>query len=89
MLLWRVAGVLLLLFYHLNLIEAATSVPTAPPSAYPSLSPSTTFVITTIAGTGSSGFSGDNGQATSATLNSPRGVALDSSEGKYYTPCDL
>ena len=41
-----------------------------------------TGIITTVAGSGTSaGYSGDNGQATSATLNSPRGVALDSSEG--------
>ena len=38
-----------------------------------------TGIITTIAGTGSTGFSGDNGQATSATLNSPTGVTVDSS----------
>ena len=38
-----------------------------------------TGIITTIAGTGSSGFSGDNGAATSATLNYPTGIALDSS----------
>ena len=37
-----------------------------------------TGIITTIAGTGSYGYSGDNGQAMSATLNYPRGVALDS-----------
>ena len=37
-----------------------------------------TGIITTIAGTGAYSYSGDNGQATSAALNSPVGVALDS-----------
>ncbi len=38
-----------------------------------------TGTITTIAGSGrSGGYSGDNGQATSALLNNPFGVALDS-----------
>ena len=36
-----------------------------------------TGIVTTIAGTGASSYSGDNGQATSATLNLPYGVALD------------
>ncbi len=36
-------------------------------------------VITTIAGTGSVGYSGDAGQAASATLNSPSGIDIDSS----------
>ncbi len=37
-----------------------------------------TGIITTFAGTGGTGsFSGDGGQATSATLNYPVGVALD------------
>lgn len=34
-------------------------------------------------GTGSSGFTGDSGQATAATINSPRGVAIDSSGNVY------
>jgi hypothetical protein len=38
-----------------------------------------TGIITTIAGTGSASYSGDNGPATSAALNYPRGVALDAS----------
>ena len=38
-----------------------------------------TGIITTIAGTGSADYSGDNGAATSATLNGPCGVALDAS----------
>ena len=38
-----------------------------------------TGIITTIAGTGSAGYSGDNVAATSATLNYPYGVAVDAS----------
>ncbi len=37
-----------------------------------------TGIITTIAGTGTSSFSGDGGAATSAELNYPTDVALDS-----------
>ncbi len=38
-----------------------------------------TGIITTVAGTGTYGYSGDNGQATTATLRYPQGVALDAS----------
>lgn len=36
-----------------------------------------TGIITTVAGTGTAAFSGDNGPATSATLSSPYGIAID------------
>ncbi len=41
-----------------------------------------TGIITTIAGTGISSFSGDNGPATSAALRYPAGVEVDSA-GTY------
>jgi len=40
-------------------------------------------IITTVAGTGTQGFAGDGGAATSALLDSPAGVALDSSGNIY------
>jgi uncharacterized repeat protein (TIGR01451 family) len=40
-------------------------------------------IITTIAGNGSSGFSGDGGAATGAQFRSPDGVAVDSSGNLY------
>ena len=36
-------------------------------------------MITTLAGTGTSGYSGDGGDATAAALDTPAGIALDSS----------
>jgi sugar lactone lactonase YvrE len=43
----------------------------------------TTGNITTIAGTGSQGFSGEPGPATSAALDSPQGLALDAAKNLY------
>ncbi len=42
-------------------------------------------LITTVAGNGFAGFSGDNGPATAAELNGPSGIALDSSGNLYIT----
>jgi hypothetical protein len=42
-----------------------------------------TGIISTIAGTGTAGYSGDNGPATSATLSTPTGLAVDS-QGQVY-----
>lgn len=44
----------------------------------------TTGNITTISGNGNNNFSGDNGLASSATLNWPRGVSLDSDGNIYF-----
>ena len=43
----------------------------------------TTGIITTIAGNGTQGFSGDNGPATAASIDSPTGLALDAANNLY------
>jgi len=45
-----------------------------------------TGIITTFAGTGTGGYTGDNGQATSATLDRPIGIAVDSTGTHSITP---
>lgn len=42
-------------------------------------------IISTVAGTGSAGFTGDGGPATSAELNGPSGIAIDSNGNLYIT----
>lgn len=44
------------------------------------------FVISTIAGNGNAGYSGDGGQATAAALNDPRGIVTDPAGNVYF--CD-
>ena len=44
---------------------------------------STTGILTLVAGNGTSGFSGDNGPATSAQLATPQGLAVDSAGNLY------
>ncbi len=68
-----------------NRIRKVVTVTTDIPTAYPSLSPHSISVISTIAGTGTGSYSGDNGQATSATIKSPHGIDLDSSGNIYFS----
>ncbi len=59
-------------------IEPTIEATTKTPSNYPSMSPNTVFIISTIVGTGSTSYNGDDISATSATLYYPWVVALDS-----------
>ncbi|MBI3694847.1 MAG: hypothetical protein HY238_08415 [Acidobacteria bacterium] len=45
----------------------------------------TNGVITTVAGTGVSGFSGDGGKATAAQLSFPTGITVDKAGNVYFT----
>ena len=45
-------------------------------------------IITTVAGNGTQGFSGDGGPSTSAQLNSPRGLAVDSGGNLFIADVD-
>ncbi len=46
-----------------------------------------TSIISTIAGTGTPGYSGDGGQATAANIQYPHGINLDSSLNIYFGTC--
>ncbi len=43
-----------------------------------------TGIISTLAGTGTAGFSGDSGLATQAKINQPRGIAIDEQGNVYF-----
>ena len=43
-----------------------------------------TGIITTLAGNGTLGYSGDGASAASAQLNDPRGIAVDASGNVYF-----
>ncbi|MCH8344857.1 MAG: hypothetical protein IH983_12835 [Planctomycetes bacterium] len=44
-----------------------------------------TGVMTTIGGTGTAGYSGDGGAGTSAMINAPRGIAVDSAGNVFFS----
>ena len=72
-----------------KVVTVSTDIPTLAPSRsptyYPSLSPHSISVISTIAGTGTASYSGDGGQATSAAINTPCGIVIDSSGNVYFS----
>ena len=72
------------LFFVIILYSISHS-PSVSPTYYPSLSPHSISVITTIAGTGTAGFSGDGGQATSAAINYPLGIVINLSGDVYFS----
>ena len=63
----------------------STATPSIKPTYYPSLSPHSISVISTIAGTGTASYSGDNDQATSAAVNNPHGIVIDSSGNVFFS----
>ena len=78
------ALILLFLLQMVSTTDIPTATPSIQPTYYPSLSPNSISVISTIAGTGTASYSGDGTQATSATINAPTGIALDSSRNVYF-----
>ncbi len=64
-----------------TLVPSTLPPTTSTPSSINPTQSLTLGIITTIAGSGSVSYSGDNGQATSATLNYPWRICVDA-EGK-------
>ena len=54
------------------------------PSNSPTINPNSISVISTIAGTGTASYSGDNGAATSATIDGPSGIVIDKNGNVYF-----
>ncbi len=78
----------LLAYHHLSTTPTLTPTTSTPSSSYPSLSPSTVYVISTVAGSSTSGsYSGDGSAATSALLNAPYGVRIDTTGEQLTTYC--
>ena len=62
-----------------------TVIPTVvPTTSQPTFSPHSISIISTIAGTGTASYSGDNGQATAADIYWPTGIVLDSTGNIYF-----
>ena len=68
-------------------IRKVTNLVDATLTQYPTLAPSMASIITTFAGTGSGGYSGDGGQASSTTISCPIGIDHDSSGNIYFSDC--
>ncbi len=71
--------------YNGNRIRKVVAVSTDSPTYYPSMSPHSISIISTYAGTGTGSYSGDNGQATAASMDGPAGIAIDSSGNVYFS----
>ncbi len=68
-----------------KVVTVTTDIPTSTPTLSPSLSPHSISVISTVAGTGTASYSGDNGPATAATVYNPRGIVFDSNGNIYFS----
>ncbi len=64
---------------------APTVIPTVvPPTSQPTFSPHSISIKSTIAGTGTASYSGDNGLATAADIYWPTGIVLDSTGNVFF-----
>ncbi len=78
-------ALLLILFLLTKLVYQIALTASVSPTYYPSLSPYSISIISTIAGTGTGSFSGDGGQASSATIYDACGIAIDSSGNVFFS----